>query len=91
MGGYGQAAGSGGVSGGFNTNNPSGGTDQVSADVTGNGSAGNTAAACGRETQPDNSKAEATSAQYIPAAVGSGSLTSAGVSSSQVDGKDTAN
>jgi hypothetical protein len=55
------------------------------------GSAGNTAGLCGSETTTDTSKCEATTQNYIPASPGSGSLTSPGVSSTQVDGLDQGN
>jgi hypothetical protein len=61
----------------------------LNAPNSGNGSAGNTAGYCGNETQstkePTDRYAEATTQNYIPASVGSGSLTQAGVSSTQTD------
>lgn len=62
---------------------------------SGNGSAGNTAGFAGLETattkdNPDH-HAESTTQSYVPAAPGSGALTTLGVSSTQTDGKNEGN
>jgi hypothetical protein len=64
----------------------------LTAPNDGIGSAGNTAGFAGIETQttkdsPDR-HAESTTQNYIPAAAGSGALTTPGVSSTQTDGLD---
>ncbi len=53
---------------------------------SGIGSAGNTAGSCGNETETAGlTHTDETTKVYIPASAGSGSLTAAGVSSTQTD------